>query len=84
MTQLINQEVNVNSFYFASGASMKTFPRQIEWNGRPVTFAETGLRYLVKRGEQLVRLFDMNEGDTTYRLRQEDDRWTLVGTKVAA
>lgn len=82
MTQVINQQVNVNSFYFRSGQNMKTFPRQIEWNGRPVTFAETGLRYLIKQGSQFVQLFDMTAGDTTYRLRRDGSSWTLVGTKA--
>jgi hypothetical protein len=60
---------------------MKTFPRQIEWNGRRVTFGEVGLRYLIQRGKQSVQLFDMSEVDgTTYRLRQEGNQWTLVGT----
>jgi hypothetical protein len=81
MTQIINTEVNVNSFYFRGGHGMKTFPRQIEWDGQNITFGEAGLRYLVHRGQELVRLFDMNSLDgTTYRLRQEGARWTLVGT----
>jgi len=82
MTHVINQEVTVNSFYFRGGAGLKTFPRSIEWDGRFVTFAEAGLRYLVKQGSGLVQLFDMTEGDTTYRLRRDGSNWTLVGTKV--
>jgi hypothetical protein len=81
MTQLINEEVNVHSFYFRTGDEFKSFPRQIEWEGRFVTFAETGLRYLVKRGSGLVQLFDMTAGDTTYRLRSDGSHWTLVGTR---
>ena len=77
---VINQEVTVNAFYFA-GASMKTFPRSIEHHGQFITFM-SGLRYLVRRGQEAVRLFDMNtsEGET-YRLRQDGDSWTLLGTK---
>lgn len=82
MTTVINKEVNVNAFYFA-GREMKTFPRQIEWGGQAITFAN-GLRYLVRHGEQLVRLFDMSQADgTMYRLRQEGSHWTLVGMKGA-
>jgi len=81
MTQIINSEVSVNSFYFRGGKGMKTFPRQIEWDNNFVTFAEAGLHYLIHHGQDLVRLFDMSDADgTTYRLRQEDGRWTLVGT----
>ena len=82
MTQVINTEVNVNSFYFRGRHGMKTFPRQIEWDNNFITFGEeVGLRYLIHRGKELVQLFDMNGADgLTYRLRQEGNRWTLVGT----
>lgn len=82
MTQVINEQVNVNAFYF-SGREMKTFPKRMEYQGQAVTFAD-GLRYLVQRGQDLVKIFDMSADNTTYRLRQEGDQWTLVGTKVAA
>jgi hypothetical protein len=83
MTQLINESVNVNAFYF-SGHEMKTFPKRMEYQGQAVTFAD-GLRYLVQRGQDLVKIFDMSGADdTTYRLRQDGDQWTLVGTKVTA
>jgi len=79
MTQTINEQVNVNAFYF-SGRDMKTFPRSIEFHGQAVTFAD-GLRMLVRRGNELIKLFDMSGADgDTYRLRQDGDRWTLVGT----
>lgn len=80
MTQLINQEVNVNAFYFA-GREMKTFPKAIEYRGRAVTFGD-GLRYLVQKGSEAVRLFDMSSSDgSTYRLQQAGGNWTLVGIK---
>lgn len=83
MTHTINREVNVNALYF-SGQELRSFPREIELEGRAVTFL-SGLRYLVRRGADAVRLFDMStaEGDI-YRLRQDGDRWTLLGTKGAA
>jgi hypothetical protein len=79
MTQVINSEVAVNSFYFADPSGRKPFPRSIEWNGQFINFASEGLRYLVQQGGQLVQLFDMTDGDTTYRLREQGDHWTLVG-----
>ena len=78
MTQLINKEVSINSFYF-TGPAMKTYPRQMEVDGQFVTFSGPGLRFVVEREGRAVRLFDMSDGATTYRLRQEGDRWTLVG-----
>lgn len=79
---LINSIVNVNSFYFQKGRSFKSFPRSIEFGTTRCTFQD-GFQYLVKQGEHMVRLFDMNDGKTTYRLRLEDDQWTLVGTRPA-
>ena len=82
MRQKINQEVSVSAFYF-TGNQMKTFPRSIEYGGEAITF-KTGLRYLVQRGAEAVRLFDMSGADgLTYRLRQNGDNWTLLGTKGA-
>lgn len=82
MTNTINTPVNVNAYYFA-GREMKTFPREIEFDGEAITFA-SGLRYLVQRGQQAVRLFDMSGSDgLTYRLQQNADSWVLLGTKGA-
>ncbi len=81
---LINKEVQVNAFYFAQHKNFKTFPKQIEFDGTSYTFVENGLRLLVQKGQQLVELFDMSDGRTTFRLRQEAGHWTLVGMKAVA
>lgn len=82
MTQVINAPVNVSAYYFA-GKQMKTFPRSIEYSGQDITFMN-GLRYLVQRGAEAVKLFDMAGSDgQTYRLQQTGDSWTLLGTKGA-
>jgi hypothetical protein len=80
----MNKEVNVSAFYFASSANLRAFPKQIELDNEPVTFKNSGLQYLVRKGQQLVRLFDMSDGENTYRLRLENDNWTLVGMKAGA
>lgn len=77
----INETVAVNSFYFANSfGAIKTFPRQIEMGQKKLTFND-GLQYLVQKGQHVVRLFDMSDGQTTYRLRYENNIWTLIGTK---
>lgn len=82
MTQTINTDVNVNSYYFA-GRSMRAFPRSIEWQGRVVTFVE-GLQYLIGQGQSATQLYDMEGDDArTYRLRRSGASWTLLGTKGA-
>jgi hypothetical protein len=83
MTHVINQAVNVNAVYF-TGSDLKTFPREIEYNGQAVTFAN-GLRYLVRRGQEALQLFDMHTADgLVYRLSRRGDSWTLLATKGAA
>lgn len=79
---VINKEVSVNAFYFQQHKNFKSFPKQIEIDGAQYTFIENGLRYLVRKGQQLVELFDMSDGRNTYRLRLEGGRWTLVGMKA--
>lgn len=77
---LINETITVNAFYFAhSLGQMKTFPRQVELQNKQINFTD-GLQYLVQKGGHVVRLFDMNDGQQTYRLRYEDNVWTLVGS----
>ncbi len=76
----INQIINVTSFYFASGRSFKTYPKQIEFGNTRTTFTD-GMQYLVQQGSKAIKFFDMTDGYTTYRLRQEGNDWTLVGTR---
>ncbi len=76
----LNTEVDVNAFYFA-GKEMKTFPRRISYGDQAVTFAD-GLRLSFERNGRLTYLFDMNGADGRgYRLRQDGNQWTLVGTR---
>ena len=77
----INQIVNVDAFYFATSfGQIKTFPRQVDFNNKKLTFNE-GMQYLVQKGQHAVRFFDMSDGEQSYRLRCEDNIWTLVGTR---
>ncbi len=76
----INEAVTVDAFYFLSSfGKIKTFPKQIELGQQRFTFND-GIQYLVTKGQHAIRLFDMTDGDTTYRLRLENNQWTLVGT----
>ena len=77
---VINQSVNVNAFYFAGTREMRSFPRSIEFGSTNCTFKD-GIQYLVRQGHNVVRLFDMTDGQMVYRLRNENDAWTLVGTR---
>lgn len=78
----INKSVEVNSFYFAQGSHLKSFPAQITLENQQFTF-KSGLQMLVHRGEEVVRLFSMTDGLTNYRLRQQNNQWTLIGYEPA-
>jgi hypothetical protein len=77
----VNQEVDVNAFYFA-GKELKSYPRQISFGGRAVTFAD-GLRVSLAQNGRLTYLFNMRaeSGEGVYCLRQDGSQWTLVGTR---
>lgn len=79
MRTTINQKVNVTAVYFQN-KQLRTFPKRIELNnGTTYTFRE-GLECLIKKGEEIIRIFDMTDGAANYRLRCSVDQndWTLV------
>lgn len=80
----INSEVEVTALYFRpepQARRLKSFPKRMNWGGREYNFVEDGLRFLVRQGQQLTQLFDMSDGQATYRLKQDGDHWTLVGIR---
>jgi hypothetical protein len=85
--QLINQEVNVTGLYFRPATHqdrpMKGYPKRMEYEGREYTFIESGLRYIMKKGQQLFEVFDVTDGSKDFRLTFDtaDHRWTLVGVR---
>lgn len=76
----INQTVNVSSFYFQQGRGIRTFPREVEFNNTRLHFND-GMQYNVGKGPQAIKLFDMTDGQATYRLRLQNGAWTLLGTR---
>jgi hypothetical protein len=80
----INEVVNVNSFYFKNGnKQLKAYPRTVEFGSTVISFQD-GLQCLIRKGQRMIRLFDMTDGRTIFRLKFEDDQWTLLGTRTAA
>lgn len=77
----INKDVNIVAFYFKNNARrLRCFPKRMEWNGKRVTFTETGLVHPTKKGERMIHVFDMTDGNADYRLEFDaaNLRWTLV------
>jgi hypothetical protein len=90
MTTFVNQNVDVDAFFFKGTndrGELKSFPRRIELGNTQYTFKD-GLRFLARKGQHIVQLFDMTDGQTTFRLRFDDqndrgNQWTLIGTRNA-
>jgi hypothetical protein len=82
------QEVQITSVSFRNDPTNKRFesyPKRMIYRGREYTFTEPPMRYLIKKGQQLIKLLDVTDGNTQYRLRQEDaNHWTLVNIKALA
>ena len=82
------KEIEITSVYFHSNPNknrLESFPKRMVYDGREYTFAEDGWRYLVQKGQELIRLFDVSDGENQYRLRLDPgDHWTLVGVKSNA
>ena len=79
------QEIAVTSFYFAKGNINKSFPRRIETQeGTQINFIENGLRCVVQKGQDLVQIFNMTDGQKLYRLGFEpsNNSWKLLSTRM--
>lgn len=76
-TNIIDAPVAVTSVTF--NKKFMPIPRRIEYGGTSHTFVDAGIRYMVKKGEQMVRLWDMSDGTARYRLRcDSSNSWHLV------
>jgi hypothetical protein len=80
------QEIEITSVYFRNSSADKqhfeSFPRRMVYDGREYNFIEDSLRYLVQKGQEFIKLFDVSDGQTQYRLRLDPgNHWTLVGMK---
>lgn len=76
-----NQEINVTAFYFQQS---RCFPRRIEFEGSELSFLENGLRCLVQKGQDLVQIFNMSDGQKLYRLSFEPGNrtWKLLSSRT--
>ncbi len=77
----INEEVVITGVYFRNGPELKSFPKRMEFAGSEYTFLESGLRYIIQKGQQFIQVFDMTDGSNRFRLRFDTTEhiWTLVG-----
>lgn len=76
------ESVEVNAFYFTAGRELKSYPARITLNNRQYDFT-SGLQLKIQTGARRLRLFNMTDGQQTYRLKQEGGNWTLLGVGPA-
>lgn len=83
-----NKEIEITSVYFRNNPSkqrVESFPKRMVYEGREYTFMESGMHYLVKKGQDFIHLFDVSDEDTLFRLREdEQNHWTLVTMQTRA
>lgn len=80
-TVQINKEVSIVAYYFKNGLRrLKCYPKRMEYQGRVIEFSETGLRHPTKKGQRMLHVFDMTDGNADYRLEFDAQAlsWTLV------
>lgn len=75
----INEGVNITAWYFRNRRQIATYPKRMEYNGRSYTFSD-GLQYSITKAGSLTRIFDMTDGQSSYRLKCDAGQsdWTLV------
>ncbi|MEK7602984.1 MAG: hypothetical protein AAB459_01935 [Patescibacteria group bacterium] len=76
------KNVEVNAVRFINKKGIKSVPRAVTIDNQYYTFIDAGLQYLVQQGQHLVRLFDLSDGHQQFRLRLEDNEWTLVNVRA--
>ncbi len=74
----IEQPVEVTAVRFAR--NFEPVPKRIEFEGRTISFIDEGLRYCIKRGGVITRLFDLSDGESLFRLKLEPSThtWNLL------
>lgn len=74
----IEKPVSVTAIRF--GRNFEPVPQRIEFEGRTINFVDEGLRFCIKQGSEMIRLFDLSDGESLFRLRQEGvgSTWNLL------
>lgn len=75
----VNKKVAITAVSFRQKNGLTGFPKRMEFEGATYFF-QGGLQCLVKKGKEVIRIFDMTDGNSTYRLRCDENQcsWTLM------
>jgi hypothetical protein len=76
----LNRQVDVTALYFTNNnGRVKSFPKRIELDEDVYTFVESGLQILVQTAAGVVRIFEMTDGQKSFRLKNDQAHgWTLL------
>ena len=83
---MIEKDIDLKEVYFGSAyKQLRTFPKKIECEGTTYTFND-GLQLIVRQGKELIKIFDMTDGQAHYRLRNDvtEQRWRLMSITTNA
>lgn len=83
----INAAIEVTALGFLNKKDqhqLESFPKRMVWGDREYNFVDMTMQYLVKKGHDLIKLFDVTDGNVQYRLRLEGESWTLVGSSASS
>ena len=75
-------DIEINAYTFVNRQGVRSVPQTITVENKRYSFIDSGLQYLVQKGQHLIRLFDLTDGHQLFRLRLEDGQWTLVNIKA--
>lgn len=86
MNTPVNETIEVTSLAFSRApraARLESFPKRMIWDDREYNFVESGMHFLIQKGQELVRLFDVSDGQNDFRLKLDGhNRWTLVSMRT--
>jgi hypothetical protein len=77
----INKDVNIVAYYFKNDSRrLRCFPRRMEYDGKRIDFTETGLVHPTTKGQRMIHVFDMTDGQADYRLEFDAQSlsWKLI------
>ncbi len=78
---LINKDVSIVAYYFKNNARrLRCFPKRMEYDGKRVNFTETGMVHPTTKGQRMIHVFDMTDGNADYRLEFDAQAlsWKLI------
>ena len=77
----VDETVDVVTSFTAGGGPTKLCrPYKMRWRGQEVTFKELAFRHPTTKGQRMIHVFDMSDGEADYRLELDSEllTWRLI------